>query len=697
MNAKLFFCHAALCTLFSGCIATLQADTGHILDRTVVDLNTVKANKGALWQESTRTLQAFTASPNILAQLIDAEAPLASVSIPLPDGSILQASFIRLETVGKSTIWIGNALDERADSVFLIPVSNALVGQFQYNGRYYELEPFKWSKQNQQRTLTLVREVTPPASNDQPPAIDRRALPDSSGSGSADFSESHQAMIPDDAELRLLSIYTGDARRSFQGRDIIEARINLAISQTNLALERAGVSHRVHLTTHIEVENEARFIDYMDNYESMKELLNATDIRSQRDFYQADVVSILISDFINFREGLSCGLAGHIMTPTETLKEIYDLSGFTSVSGCLPNYTFSHELGHLLGLAHPGSPQSAYRACGTGFISSSLKTIMASTSICNNEQAIELYPDHCNKVPWYSSATATTPSGESLGNAQSDSASVLTETMPVLASLYERLPHINEHPKNTQLIPGKTITLRTTASGMGQLSYQWFKNDEPLRGGNGSSYQIQNARPDDTGEYYVRVTNAHGYSDSETAYIGSPVLVKQPTFRAVKVGKPFRLSSFAKGKGQLSYQWYKDDQPINNANHRIYRGNSASREDEGLYYVTVSDSTGNSVSSRVVEVDVTRLSPEIWEPSGGSYTIDENSDLTLRVFFRNPDPAHKYQWYKDGIAIERFGNGRSFQITNATSEDAGSYTLQITEEFTSTTVTSDPFVVTVRE
>ncbi len=687
MNARIFLFRVIFFSLLFFGINTLRASSYNILTPIAIDLNLVKKNKSALWLESTSSLQAYTVSSDLLSTLIDSD----SVSIPIPEGGFAEASFVRLDRVGESVIWIGSSLDGSLTDTFLLPVNNTLIGQFQHNGRRYELEPFVLSEGGQQRTLILVRGTYSPSQSNQQLDVKKR-----SANVINDLHLNHQAMIPADAELRLLSIYTGDARRESQGRKNIEAKINLSISQTNKALERAGVTHRIHLTAHIEMENEARFLEHLSSRRSFKRELHSADIRRYRELHQADVVSIVISDWgANFNSGGgSCGIAGYILQRDQTLTEIFDNAGFISVASCLSNYTFSHEIGHIFGLAHPRDSQSAYREFGVGFKSNTLSTLMRSTPYCNSALPPIQFPDYCNKVLWYSSATSTTPQGEALGDTDHDSALLLKETTPVIASLYERLPHFVVHPKNIRLIPGRTITLQSRAEGVGDLTYEWFKDGVSLDS-SGSLHQIENASDGDSGQYFVRVSNLHGSSDSAIASIGNPVFVKQPVFITVKLGKAFRLTAIAKGKGTLTYQWYKDDQPLNDESSHKYFVKSAARDDEGLYYVTATNDSGNSVKSVVVKVDVTRHPPDILKPNGGSFKVTLGSDLRLITFFLAPEPSHKYQWFKDGVAIEQYGNRRIYQITNASEEDAGIYTLEVRESFTNTKDTSSPFVVTV--
>lgn len=89
-------------------------------------------------------------------------------------------------------------------------------------------------------------------------------------------------------------------------------------------------------------------------------------------------------------------------------------------------------------------------------------------------------------------------------------------------------PSITSHPADQSINSGQQATLNASAAGSGPLSYQWYQGSSgntsnPMSGGSGSSLTVQ---PSSTTTYWVRVSNACGTanSNSATVYVNSPTL-----------------------------------------------------------------------------------------------------------------------------------------------------------------------------
>ena len=92
--------------------------------------------------------------------------------------------------------------------------------------------------------------------------------------------------------------------------------------------------------------------------------------------------------------------------------------------------------------------------------------------------------------------------------------------------------------------------LSVSASGEGTLSYQWFKNGQPISGAQ-QIFHMFTARSDaDFGTYHVRVSNAAGFTESNPAIVEQvavPKITSQPTAQEVLEGTPFGLTVTAIG------------------------------------------------------------------------------------------------------------------------------------------------------
>ena len=83
----------------------------------------------------------------------------------------------------------------------------------------------------------------------------------------------------------------------------------------------------------------------------------------------------------------------------------------------------------------------------------------------------------------------------------------------------------------------------------------------------------------------------------DTPIATAPIIITQPISQTVNEGNSVTFSVVATGTEPLSYQWYKDSAAISGATGSSYTIGSAKASDEGSYFVIVSNSVGNAVSS----------------------------------------------------------------------------------------------------
>lgn len=93
------------------------------------------------------------------------------------------------------------------------------------------------------------------------------------------------------------------------------------------------------------------------------------------------------------------------------------------------------------------------------------------------------------------------------------------------------LPSINAHPQSQTVNSGTSVNLNVTAVSSQTLSYQWFKNGQPISGASGQGYSFT-ASSGTVGDYVVRVSNVNGLVFSEKASVGLNV-VSTPTVTSV--------------------------------------------------------------------------------------------------------------------------------------------------------------------
>lgn len=222
-----------------------------------------------------------------------------------------------------------------------------------------------------------------------------------------------QAFWSFECKLRVLVLYT-TASKNAHGN--IENHIRLAIDEMNQSFLNSGVNYQAELvymeeTGYTESNNDEldlqRFtlIDgFMDNVHNLKET------------YSADVC-VLIAELTQF-----CGFAAAI-------KSCSDRSFCIVHSSCATgNFTFAHEIGHLIGARHDPSadPSNTPYSYGHGFIgpSNSYRTIMGVASSCGN----------CSRIQWWSNPNLIR-NGQPMGTQSThDNARLLNEYIPNVMS-----------------------------------------------------------------------------------------------------------------------------------------------------------------------------------------------------------------------------------------------------------------------
>src|ERR1044072_840067 len=104
--------------------------------------------------------------------------------------------------------------------------------------------------------------------------------------------------------------------------------------------------------------------------------------------------------------------------------------------------------------------------------------------------------------------------------------------------------------------------MSVVATGTAPLTYQWYvgpsgTTTSPIAGATASSFTTPALSS--TTSYWVRVSNASGTADSNTAtstVSAPPSITTQPAGQTITSGQTATMSVVAAGTAPLSYQWY---------------------------------------------------------------------------------------------------------------------------------------------
>ncbi len=168
-----------------------------------------------------------------------------------------------------------------------------------------------------------------------------------------------------------------------------------------------------------------------------------------------------------------------------------------------------------------------------------------------------------------------------------------------------------------------------------------------------------------------------------------PKITSQTSSVTSPTGGTTTFTVSATGTDPLSYQWRKNKAPISSATDARYTLNSAQKIDAGSYDVVVSNPYGSTTSNPIIlsVLDLPSITSQpqpvtVVESTSAIFTVSATGDGTL-----------SYQWKKGGISIPG-GTLSSYTLKSATSVDAGSYSVVVSNNVGS--VTSVPALLSMR-
>lgn len=168
-------------------------------------------------------------------------------------------------------------------------------------------------------------------------------------------------------------------------------------------------------------------------------------------------------------------------------------------------------------------------------------------------------------------------------------------------------PTIVLDPQNTTNQSGATVKMDSIALGGVPMSYQWFKDSNPVSGQTNFVLSLPNATTADSGNYQLGVTNAVGSALSSLAYLevlapGAPVITADlPTNLTVYVGGSPKIEVAVTGSLPFSYQWQSNGVVIAGAtNASLILNNVQTAQSGSQYQVRVTNPYGFTDSAIAV-------------------------------------------------------------------------------------------------
>ncbi len=162
------------------------------------------------------------------------------------------------------------------------------------------------------------------------------------------------------------------------------------------------------------------------------------------------------------------------------------------------------------------------------------------------------------------------------------------------------VPEFGLHPEDQSVAVGSTATFTAAAAADPAPDYQWEYSPDglggwtPLEGETSTTLIIVGVLPDEEGYYRLVATNPNGSVPSEIAfletYYASPEILTQPKDAYAVEGSTVQLTVWATGYEMLTYQWYKDDIPMDGETSDTLVLPGVDATDAGVYFVEITDS-----------------------------------------------------------------------------------------------------------
>jgi hypothetical protein len=309
------------------------------------------------------------------------------------------------------------------------------------------------------------------------------------------------------AEIHLLSMYTPQARDAAGGVAQIEAQIQAAVDNANLAFSNSQVNAHYTLV-HTALANRN---DSGDMSADLNWLVADPDTAALRNQYGADMVSLIVAN-----GGNACGI-GYVMRSPGPSFASYAFQ-VTDRDCAVGNLTFAHEHGHNLGMEHdpangPAPSSASYPWSFGHYVNGVFRTVMSYSSPCTSG---------CTRVAYFSN-----PGVSYLGNPtgiidQRDNARTGNLTTPIAAAF--RAPAATSPPAapsglGATAVSASQINLSWTDHAPDESGFQIERSIDGVNfsqiaatGANVTSYSNTALSSSTTYTYRVRATNGAGNS-----------------------------------------------------------------------------------------------------------------------------------------------------------------------------------------
>ncbi len=131
-----------------------------------------------------------------------------------------------------------------------------------------------------------------------------------------------------------------------------------------------------------------------------------------------------------------------------------------------------------------------------------------------------------NKPLQGSSYTYSVSTGDYLPVSRGDVITISDENEPVAMTLYASAPTGVITPQNPEVIFGDAVTFEAKATGMGELTYQWYKDENILQQKNDRALNLEGVTMADAGTYKCKVASDLAHDGDELELVSDLKVLK---------------------------------------------------------------------------------------------------------------------------------------------------------------------------
>ncbi|KAM9454164.1 B-cell receptor CD22-like [Clarias gariepinus] len=258
---------------------------------------------------------------------------------------------------------------------------------------------------------------------------------------------------------------------------------------------------------------------------------------------------------------------------------------------------------------------------------------------------------------------------------------------------YEHLPspahtlRVRYSPKNVsvsispsgEIVEGSSVTLTCSSDANPPVeNYTWFKDMTSI--GNEKTFTISNISSRDSGEYKCKCSNEVGHQESSSVTLNVLYRPKNVSVSISPSGEILEDSSVTltcssdANPPVENYTWFKGTSSLRTEIN--YTFDKIRSEDSGNYTCQAVNKHGNQ-SSTAVSVTVLYPPKNVSVSLNSSGEIVEDSSVTLTCSSDANPPVENYTWFKGMTLI---GKGKTYTISNISSEDSGEYKCKCSNE-----------------